>query len=259
MLGEGARKMTFWCLIPSLPPYPSSPLAHPHDTSCMTPLNVKPSPSTPHQRTFDRNLVALPGAAAWPVILYCWNRRGLFLTMSSKHFLSAYRVSRCLEHTDGLEQIEGFSPWVTHLWELSPMCSLGLWWQLCLFCHCHLDSKQLRRYVASPAPLSWSPGWSGFLLHSPLLVPIALTIDKGWCYQCGCWSWESRHLGAARSLWHLFPLVFLIRIILNRKIPGRKVFCPSVLESYVCHSKTWQLWVFTEFQILLWARLLINI
>lgn len=95
--------------------------------------------------------------------------------MSSKHFLSAYRVSRCLEHTDGLEQIEGFSPWVTNLWELSPMCSLGLWWQLGLFCHCHLDSKQLRRYVASPAPLSWSPGWSGFLLHSPLLVPIAVT------------------------------------------------------------------------------------
>lgn len=50
----------------SLPPYPSSPLAYPHDTSCVIPLNVKPSPSTPHQRTFDRNLVALLRAAAWP-------------------------------------------------------------------------------------------------------------------------------------------------------------------------------------------------
>lgn len=67
--------------IPYLPPYPSSSLAYPHDISCVTPLNVKP-PSASHQRAFDRNLVALLGAAAWPFILYCWNRRGLFLIMS---------------------------------------------------------------------------------------------------------------------------------------------------------------------------------
>lgn len=51
--------------IPYLPPYPSSSLAYPHDISCVTPLNVKP-PSASHQRAFDRNLVALLGAAAWP-------------------------------------------------------------------------------------------------------------------------------------------------------------------------------------------------